>query len=196
MPVTFQQPSPTVTQQARAALQGMAQQKHFRIQSLATAAPATIDLESPHAVYNFELDDIASHKSLDAARFTAWRYIVRSSTAQPAAAEMHSNAAGTTAEFSSVNDGPFVAGTIAAFNAVSSDPGFSKGDWEIRLLRIPALFVMAVWAHEKTGVDMLRPIAPVPPFLDANKTYTAKDFLAALDGPAREKLSTDDRPKD
>src|SRR5215469_13404266 len=89
-----------------------------------------------------------------------------------------------------------VAGTIAALQNLAADPTFAKGDWEGRLLRIPALFVMAIWAHGKnTGEDMLRPIAPAPSFLDVNKTYTWPQFREALATPAREKLSFGNSPK-
>ena len=196
MPVTFQQPSPQVAEQTRSALQNMAQQKQFRIAPLATASPSQINLTSPHAVYNIDLEDIVSNKPLSAARFTAWRFIVGANPDRPAAAEMTGDVQGTTATFSSVNDGPFVAGTIAALQSLAADPAFARADWEGRLLRIPALFVMAVWAHDKTtGEDMLRPIAPAPSFLDVNKTYTWPQFREALAGPARAKLSSDDTPK-
>jgi|SRR5215469_9982934 len=196
MPVTFQQPSSQVAEQTRTALQNMARQKQFRIAPLASATPAQISLTSPHAVYNIDLDDILSNNPLSTARFTAWRFIVGANPNQPAAAEMIGDPQGTTATFSSVNDGPFVAGTIAALQNLAADPTFAKGDWEGRLLRIPALFVMAIWAHGKnTGEDMLRPIAPAPSFLDVNKTYTWPQFREALATPAREKLSFGNSPK-
>jgi hypothetical protein len=196
MPITFQQPSPQVAEQTRSALQDMAQQKQFRIAPLAASTPSQISVTSPHAVYNIDLDEIVENKPLSAAQFTAWRFIVASNPSQPAAAEMHGDPNGDHASFSSVNDGPFVAGTIAAFKSVAEDPAFATGDWEGRLLRIPALFVMAVWIHNKTtGEDMLRPIAPTPNFLNANTTYTWPQFLEALEGPARGRLSSDDRPR-
>ena len=60
------------------------------------------------------------------------------------------------------------------------------------MIRIPALYIMAIWAHEKrSNVDLIRVTAPVPPYLDANKTYTWPEFKAALQEPAKQKLAND-----
>jgi hypothetical protein len=196
MPVTFAEPPRQVTQITQRQLQDMAQQKHFTIAPLATAEPSKIELTSGHAVYNIGLSDLLSDKPITAAPFTAWRFIVNAGASESAAAETLQDPEQGIPTFASVNSGPFVTGTIAALKTLGTDPAFTKGDWEGRMIRIPALYVMAIWAHEKkTGADLIRPTAPVPPYLDAAKTYTWPEFKAALLQPARQKLASDNDTK-
>ncbi len=196
MPVTFAAPPQQVTQITQRQLQDMAQHKHFTIAPLATAEPSKIELASGHAVYNIGLSDLLSDKPITAAPFTAWRFIVNAGASESAAAETLQDPEQGIPTFASVNSGPFVAGTIAALKALATDPAFTKGNWEGRMIRIPALYIMAIWAHEKkTGADLIRPTAPVPPYLDATKTYTWPEFKAALQEPAKQKLANDSDTK-
>jgi hypothetical protein len=177
-------------------LQEMALGQHFRIAPLATAKPDQIEISSGHAVYNIGLDDLLSNKPLSALPLTAWRFIVRSGTPDAAAAETLTDPQGSTPTFASVNSGPFVSGTIAALQSLATDPAFAKGDWDGRMIRIPALYIMAIWAHDKkTGADIIRVTAPAPDYLDTKKSYKWDEFKAAVQGPAREKLAADDSPK-
>jgi hypothetical protein len=196
MPVTFAAPPPQVTQITQRQLQDMAQHKHFTIAPLAAAEPARIELTSGHAVYNIGLRDLLSDRPLTAAPLTAWRFIVNAGTPDSAAAETHQDPEQGIPTFASVNAGPFVTGTVAALKTLATDPAFSKGDWEGRMIRIPALYIMAIWAHEKkTNADLIRVTAPVPAYLDANKTYTWPEFKAALQEPAKQKLANDNDTK-
>jgi hypothetical protein len=192
MPVIFAEPPRQVTEITKHQLQDMAQQKHFTIAPLAAAEPGKIELVSGHPVYNIGLSDILSDKPITAAPFTAWRFIVNAGTPDSAAAETLQDPEQGIPTFASVNAGPFVTGTIAALKSLPTDPAFAKGDWEGRMIRIPALYIMAIWAHEKkTNADLIRVTAPVPPYLDANKTYTWAEFKAALQQPAKQKLASD-----
>jgi hypothetical protein len=196
MPVTFAQPPQQVAEVTRNKLQDMARQQHFRIASLAAAQPDQIEIASGHPVYNIGLQDLLSNKPLSSLPLTAWRFIVRSGATDAAAAETLTDPQQSTASFASVNSGPFVSGTIAALQSLSTDPAFAKGDWEGRMIRIPALFIMAIWAHEKaSGEDIIRVSAPAPEYLDPRKSYTWDQFKAAVEGPAKQKLAFDDSPK-
>ena len=192
MPITFAEPPHQVTEITQRQLQDMAQHKHFTVAPLAAAEPGKIQLTSGHAVYNIGLQDLLADKPITAAPFTAWRFIVNAGAPDSAAAETLQDPEQGIPTFASVNAGPFVTGTIAALTTLASDPVFAKGNWEGRMIRIPALYLMAIWAHEKkTNADLIRPTAPVPPFLDANKTYTWPEFKAALQQPAKQKLASD-----
>jgi hypothetical protein len=196
MPVIFAEPPRQVIEITRHQLQDMAQQKHFTVAPLAAAEPSKIELTSGHAVYNIGLSDLLTDKPITAAPFTAWRFIVNAGTPDSAAAETLQDPEQGIPIFASVNAGPFVTGTIAALKALATDSAFAKGNWEGRMIRIPALYIMAIWAHEKkTNADLIRVTAPVPPYLDANKTYTWPEFKAALQQPAKQKLANDDDTK-
>ena len=192
MPVTFAAPPPQVAELTQRQLQEMAQHKHFTVAPLAAAEPSKIQLDSGHPVYNIGLSDLLTDKPLTAAApFTAWRFIVNAGTPDSAAAETLQDPEQGIPTFASVNAGPFVTGTIEALKNLATDPAFAKGDWEGRMIRVPALYVMAIWAHEKkTGADLIRPTAPIPPYLAA-KTYTWPEFKAALREPAKQKLAND-----
>ena len=195
MPLNFAVPPQPVTDATRNALLSMAQQRQFKIPALAAAQPNQIDITSVHAVYNIGLEDIVRGVALADLPLTAWRYIVRSGTSGVAAAESHSDPHGGP-QFDSVNSGPFVSGTLAAIDALSSDPAIVSGNWQASVIRIPALYILAIWAHDQIGgTDIIRVIAPAPPYLDPAKSYSWADFLAAVRAPAQVRLAFDDQPK-
>jgi hypothetical protein len=196
MPVTLAQPPEAVTELTRSKIQEIAQRRDFRVESLVAAAPDQISLSSGHPVYNLGLRDLLDGKPLAQRAITSWRFIVQNNNAESTAAETLSGGASGPAAFSSVNAGPFVQGTQDAFAAVSADPTFAAGDWEMRLLRIPALFILAVWTHDQSGEgDRLVPIEPAPSYLGAGKTYSWSEFLTAVRPYAEARLKTDDSPK-
>ena len=196
MPFTLAQPPKAVTDLTQSKLQEIAAANGFRVQALANAKPEQIQLETGHPVYNLGLQDIVANLSLSQLQVSTWRFIVRSGAGEPSAAETLSSRGSRSAEFSSVNSGPFVAGTTEALAAISKDPTFANGSWEGRLLRVPALYIMAIWAHEGAGKnDRLRPVSPAPNFLNAAKTYTWAEFQEAIRPAAEEKLRADDGGK-
>ncbi|MES1257861.1 MAG: hypothetical protein ABUS51_05510 [Acidobacteriota bacterium] len=193
MPIALGQPPAAVAELTRARIREIARQGNFRVAALAQAAPDSIDVASGHPVYNLGLDEVVAGKPLTDVPLNAWRFLVKSNREEHAAAETLQAGAAGGPEFSSVNSGPFVTGTADAFTALFRDPAFTAGDWEGRLLRIPALYIFAVWAHDKRGGDdRLRPVKPAPPYLDDSKTYTWKDFRDAILPAARQRLSMDD----
>jgi hypothetical protein len=63
-------------------------------------------------------------------------------------------------------------------------------------VRIPALYVMALWLKDLDGDDdVVVPMAPAPSFLEANRPYTEREFLKALAGPARERRAFSNAPE-
>ena len=195
MPITLAEPPGAVAALTQSKLQEIAHGRGFRVPELAIVAPEQIRLASGHPVYNLGLSDIVAGRAPDQLKVSSWRFIVQSG-GETTAAETLAGDAATGAQFASVNSGPFVAGTVGALAATLNDPEFVQGDWEMRLLRIPALSVLATWAHEKSGKgDQIRPIAPAPPVLDATRTYNWADFMAALRGAAQQRLAEDDGRK-
>ena len=67
---------------------------------------------------------------------------------------------------------------------------------EARIVRIPALYVMALWLKDLDGDDdVVVPMAPAPPYLEANRPYTEQKFLKALAGPAKERATFSNAPE-
>lgn len=193
MPLSFAQAPQNIAELTRSRIQDLATQHHLTVAPLVAANPSAIQMDSAHPVYNLGLREIVAGIPLGGVNVNSWRFLVRESSNQAAAAETLTAGRAGQPEFASVNAGPFVQGTEAAVRALQSDPAFAQGDWEVRLLRVPALHTFAVWAHSKAGSDdRFKPVEPVQPFLDANRTYSWTELLAAMKPAAEQKLSTDD----
>ena len=91
------------------------------------------------------------------------------------------------------NEGPFVSATAAAIASAEQDPRLAGGDYEVRLLRIPALYFMALWLKDNRGDgDVLIPLVPIPPPFDAGHTYPPGDVLSELAAEARKRRQDGD----
>ena len=114
MPLNFAKPPQQLTDAVRTTLRDMAQQRQFRIATMANAPAAEIDLASAHPVYNIGLQDLLGPATLASLQQTAWRFIVPSTGAGDSAAEAHAHPETGAPHFDSVNAGPFVSGTVSA----------------------------------------------------------------------------------
>lgn len=167
----------------QATIRSMAEQRALRTPALRAAGPDQLDLVEPHEVYTLGLDDLASTAGLDAARPTAWRYLVRDSERVVAAAESVVDATATHTVVQ-VNEGPFVAATAAALTAIRGDARVQAQAFTQRLLHVPALHAMALWLHHDGPDDMLVPLAPFPADVPTGRPLPAAQVLTALSGLA------------
>jgi hypothetical protein len=87
----------------------------------------------------------------------------------------------------SLNGGPYVASTAAAIDEVERLPEVAAGKFELRLLKVPGLYVVAAWLVGDQ--HLLVPLEPVPSFLAAGRPYSEADFLHALEEPAARVLA-------
>jgi hypothetical protein len=153
-------------------------------------------LASPHAVHNLRLADVAKPGRLADAPMIAWRYLVEEDGAAVASAEVGVDEQGDVRGFDHLNEGPFATATAAAEEAAAKLPQVRDGKVEARVIRIPALYVMALWLKDLDGDDdVVIPMAPAPPFLEANRPYTEREFLRAVAGPAKERQEFSNAPE-
>ena len=82
-------------------------------------------------------------------------------------------------ELSHFNEGPLVAGSVAAMHAAERYAGGSALHHELRVLSIPFACTSAIWLAA-AGQDVLFPIHPAPPPLTPNEPYDEARFTAAL----------------
>jgi len=140
----------------------------------------------PHEAYNLGLDAILAGKGLEAAEPVGWRFLLGPTSQHPTiAAEVE----GSNGEhnFAGLNRGPFVAQTLSAMTLAETEPQVRDGDFEPRFLRIPALYVVALWLKERSsGKDLLFALEPVPPNLVATRPYTGPQFMEELVALARQ----------
>jgi len=145
------------------------------------AEPATITTpRHPHRVYVLLLPDILAGQGLAAARLVGWRYILMDGTQAVGAAEVNTNPTETEHNFSLVHEGqgPQV---LAALNLLETVPQVRNANYELRLLRIPALMTVTLWLHAGTvDADLLIPVPPVNPHFVQGELYTQAAWEAAM----------------
>jgi hypothetical protein len=150
--------------------------------------PEEVAHSEPHPVYVATLDDLASGKLLDAAKQTSWRYLLVHSDAAVGEAELGArrrgakgakSAKGSELEFLGLTHGPFTGATVDALHAAERLPQIAKADYEMRLLKVPAVYLVALWLHGKAE-DILIPMGQPPGGLKKNKAYTEAGVIRAL----------------
>lgn len=140
---------------------------------LLLAQTAPVSLSNAIPVFSADAQDVIDERLLGAARQTAWLSIVSRNDSAFAAAEVALDLTP-----SHVQEGPLVGGLVEAVRMVESRFAGS-GDYELRLLRIPAANAVALWLHGADS-DLLIPVAPTPRALRANEAYGKDAFTAAL----------------
>jgi hypothetical protein len=135
----------------------------------------------PHEVYDLRADAVASGGGLASAVFSGYRYLILEGNTAAAAAEIQADAEGNATLLVNINYGPYVQGTAQALTSAAALPSVSTASYETRLLRFAAAAVMALWLKSDSGgADILYPLAPAPPFLQAERPYSADEFIAAV----------------
>jgi hypothetical protein len=162
--------------------------------------PDEVAHSEPHPVYVATLDDLAAGKLLAAAKQTGWRYLLVHSDAAVGEAELSAGRRGAKGakgakskdlEFLGLTHGPFTAATIDALHAAERLPQVEKSDYELRLLKVPAVYLVALWLHGKED-DLLVPMGDPPAGLKRNKPYSEAGVIRALrDVVARTKAFQD-----
>jgi hypothetical protein len=150
--------------------------------------PEELTHSEPHPVYVATLDDLAAGKLLGAAKQTGWRYLLVHSDAAVAEAELTAGrrpAKGAKRpqhkelEFAGLTHGPFTGATIDGLHAAERLPQIAKADYELRLLKVPAVYLVALWLHGGSE-DILVPLGQPPGGLKKNKAYTEAGVIRAL----------------
>lgn len=177
MPLHLPEPPAGVPDKVKAKLHSLADGAKFSTNALRGARKEQLDLSTPHQVFTLGLDVIGSGGGLDQAQPVGWRYLVESDGQLIASAETTPSADGIQ-EVSQFTEGPYVAETDKALKAVRKLPQLAAAGFELRLLRIPALYVMALWLHGPL-TDLLVPLAPSP-FRKEGKPMPPAEFLADL----------------
>lgn len=140
-------------------------------------APETLQATEPHPVYTIALDDVRAGKLVEAAVHTSWRYLLTSGGRAHAAAE-HTADPQAAEPGVHVTVGPHVQGTLDAVHAALALPEVGAADYELRVLRVPALYFVALWLHGPE--ELFVPIVAAGPHLASATPYRERDVLDAL----------------
>jgi hypothetical protein len=147
---------------------------------------------APQLVYDGSLRAIANRGGLDQVRFSGYRYLLFKDNQAIAAAEVAVGPTGGVSEVSGINFGPFVIGTVTAIQQAEVLPTVGERSYELRLLRIAAMYVMAIWLKGDPGTgDILIPLSPAPDYLTPGKAYSPTEFFEILQPKATARLAFD-----
>jgi hypothetical protein len=187
MPLTFSTPPADAFTALTSGLQAVnTAQQHDPRGGGSLALPATPMVTKPHPVYSLGLDDLAAGKGLESAQLVAWRYLVVENNQIRQAAEVIPDPGGGS-RFSTVTTG-FIAGAEQAFAQAEKLPEVVAGNYEIRALQAPAVYVMALWLKDLNGTqDRFILLPPVLPPLQSGTVYNASDLLSVLQQKAARK---------
>jgi hypothetical protein len=151
---------------------------------------AGLSLSSPHRIFTVALEALAGDDPLvDAAEFVGWRALLEEDGRVVAAVEVPTPQRGTGGAL--VNRGPFAQSTVSALSTAERHELVGADRFELRLLRVNALYVVALWLHAaEAAADLFVPLAPAPAPLRAETAYDSTSFENDLSEMARPVLST------
>jgi len=134
-------------------------------------------LAAPHQVVPLTLEDVRRGLCWEHTKGSTWRFLVVDDSRAHAAVEVRERAgAADEYQFVSLNSGPFVEATVEAIHRLEAG-GHDLG--EVRLIRLPALYVEALWLHGDE--NRFVPLSPAPSDLDPYRIYPEREFTALLD---------------
>ncbi|MCW3994879.1 MAG: hypothetical protein NWE98_01860 [Candidatus Bathyarchaeota archaeon] len=193
MPLIFKSEPPEVKEVIKSRVNEMTAKKAFRTPVLAKAmlekAPITPTPAQAFPVYNVGLKDLAEKGDLSTADQKSWRYLIKQEEKVVASADAIVGP-DRKAVFSHINEGPLVNGVASAIQVANADEQVMRGQFEVRLLNIPALYFAALWLVDETKKnDLIIPLEPAPAPFVANKVITLKELLATLQRQAKATLT-------
>lgn len=132
-------------------------------------------LAAPHQVVPLTPEDVRRGLCWET-KGSIWRFLVMDDSRAHSAVEVRERAgAADEYQFVSLNSGPFVESTVEAIHRAEAG-GHDLG--EIRLIRLPALYVEALWLHGDE--NRFVPLSPAPSDLDPYRIYPEREFTALL----------------
>lgn len=177
MPMHLADPPAEAPDKVVSKIHAFADGGHFTTPSLRGAHKDHLATSTPHQIFTMGLEDVTSGAGLERARPVGWRFLIEKDGHAVASAETTAGADGSH-EVSHFNEGPFEAATDNTVKALRNLPELRAADYELRLLRIPALYMVALWLHT-TASDLLVPLAPSP-IGKEGKPIPALEFFAEL----------------
>jgi hypothetical protein len=140
----------------------------------------------PHPVFFAPLDALAEGKLLGAAQQTGWRVLLVQGEQAVAEVELGGKAprgakrtTGEDLKVTSLTRGPFTEATIEALSAAEELPAVARTKYELRFLKVPAIYLAALWLHGGKD-DILIPMVDPPGGLKKNRAYSEEQVLKAV----------------
>ncbi len=147
--------------------------------------PAEPRVLLPHIVYFARLNHVKAGTGLRYARPVVWRYFVESPKDKSLAL------AETTIEkkgrhrFASLHTVAQAGDHFELLNSIAEQAG-QRGSYAFRLLRIPSIYVLAIWLRGKrSGKDLIVPLASNHHFLKDRHFYPRQEFEKLIQAEAK-----------
>ncbi len=193
MPIKFKEEPAEIKAVVKARIGDLTAKKAFRTPILAKSmqekAPRTPEITQAIPMYSIGLKDLSKAVDLSSADQKSWRYLIKQGGTVVATADaIHGPE--KKAMFSDINEGHLVNGLASAIQAANNNEQVKTGQFEARLLTIPALYFAALWLTDPTNkTDLIMPIDPGPTRFSANKVVPLKELLPALQQQAKAALA-------
>jgi hypothetical protein len=171
---------------------------HANTKKMASAAggapPAAVSPSMPHVVYTLGLSDLAGGSHLTAAVPSGTGILLTDGNSVVGSIRM-SATVGAPPTFQGLShEGPLVQGIADAVHTAESAQAGKSATYEIRVLQIPALCLLALWLHGVAD-NLFVPISPAPKPLLASQVYNEAQFFQPLQVMANARQGFNNAPK-
>lgn len=183
MPLRTLTPAPGIFERIAEQFSSTTSESSFKLSTLRSGKNVRLGLAAPHPVFNLGLEDIDALEWISKVRMTGWRYFVTSGNGVVAASEASTSSPEGAVMGTLTNQGPFVEGTEDALAIAEESAEVAAGKFVLGMVRIPALYVVALWLRNEDSLgefDRFVPAAPTIAPLKANAIMTSSEFIAAL----------------
>lgn len=145
--------------------------------------PNSLSYTEPHQYYTVALDAIAKGELLGTAIPKNWRYLIVNQDAGVGELEISSNINADGEKiadrFVAVHHSDAAQATLDVLHRAESDKGFANEDFELRFLRVAALYFDAVWLHSQDRDHIVPTTSAIRP-LKQGQVYSPSDIIGVL----------------
>jgi hypothetical protein len=153
----------------------------------AGAGQPSLQIMEPYSIYAAGLGDIIS-SGLGAARLIGWRYLIVEGQNVVQAADISAPQEAGGVHLSSLTTG-HAREMEDVLREAEGLTQVAQGDYEIRTLRAPSLYVTALWLKNLSNTrDLFIVVPPVFPPFRAHQVYDQDEFLKLLKAAAAKKI--------
>jgi hypothetical protein len=151
-----------------------------------------IEIAQPQPLYTTGLAAFASGNLLGDARLTSWQFLVLRARQPFGIAEVavEEEQGMQRLVYAGFGMGPHSRSVIETLGVAERLPEIVARDYELRILRVPTVYLYCVWLHGDEGGDLFLPCDPAPSPLIPNEVVQAEAITSALHDFAVQRLKT------
>jgi len=193
MPLVFKPVPSRIEQTIKKRLEKMSSKKAYstpRLKKAILKEPEILPTPTQAMpVYILGLKNLAEKGDIKSAELKSWRYLIKQKEEVVATADAIFDR-NNNPVFSHTNEGPLVQGVVKAIDTANSDNKITKGQYEIRILMIPAIHVVALWLVDlENKEDIAIPIEPNPKPIIPNEVIPIDKLMKTVQEIAKLSLS-------